>query len=79
MLSKLKGHSRYAGTVVLRIAYGHVVECDEDKYVLLAEELAHITAAAIQPGKWLVDSFPWRTFFFVLNSAALGLDLTQVS
>ncbi|KAJ7046067.1 cytochrome P450 [Mycena alexandri] len=50
---------RYAGSVVLRIAYGHVVESDDDKYVLLAEELAHITTAAIQPGKWLVDSFPY--------------------
>ncbi|KAJ6602654.1 cytochrome P450 [Mycena vulgaris] len=50
---------RYAGAVVLRIAYGHIVESDDDKYVLLAEELAHITTAAIEPGKWLVDSFPW--------------------
>ncbi|KAJ6602647.1 cytochrome P450 [Mycena vulgaris] len=51
---------RYAGAVVLRIAYGHIVESDDDKYVLLAEELAHITTAAIEPGKWLVDSFPWH-------------------
>jgi hypothetical protein len=48
---------------VLRIAYGHIVESDDDKYVLLAEELAHITTAAIQPGKWLVDSFPYRQSF----------------
>ncbi|KAJ7479887.1 cytochrome P450 [Mycena latifolia] len=53
---------RYAGAVVLRIAYGHIAERDDDKYVLLAEELAHITTAAIQPGKWLVDSFPFLRY-----------------
>jgi hypothetical protein len=28
--------------------------------------LAHITTDAIQPGRWLVDSFPWRMWDFVL-------------
>ncbi|KAK6991801.1 cytochrome P450 [Favolaschia claudopus] len=50
---------RYAGSVVLRIAYGHRVTSDDDLYVQLAEELSQITAAAIQPGRWLVDSLPF--------------------
>ncbi|KAJ7274074.1 cytochrome P450 [Mycena rebaudengoi] len=50
---------RFAGSVALFVAYGHVVEGDGDKYVLLAEELSQITAAATQPGKWLVDYFPY--------------------
>jgi hypothetical protein len=56
----------YAGAVILRIAYGHRVQSGRDHYVELAEELAHITTDAIQPGRWLVDSFPWRMWDFVL-------------
>ncbi|KAJ6561796.1 cytochrome P450 [Mycena capillaripes] len=46
------------GAIVLRIAYGYIVKDGKDYYVDLAEELAKMTGEAIQPGRWLVDSFP---------------------
>ncbi|KAJ7134309.1 cytochrome P450 [Mycena epipterygia] len=47
------------GSIVLRIAYGHIVTGSSDYFVDLAEELAKMTGEAIQPGRWLVDSFPF--------------------
>ncbi|KAF8191118.1 cytochrome P450 [Mycena galopus ATCC 62051] len=47
------------GSIVLRIAYGHIVTGAKDYFVDLAEELATMTGEAIQPGRWLVDSFPF--------------------
>lgn len=46
------------GSIVLRIAYGHIVKGGRDYFVDLAEELSQMTGEAIQPGRWLVDSFP---------------------
>ncbi|KAJ7490967.1 cytochrome P450 [Mycena latifolia] len=46
------------GSISLRLAYGYIVKGGKDYYVDLAEELANLTAEAIQPGRWLVDSFP---------------------
>ncbi|KZT12005.1 cytochrome P450 [Laetiporus sulphureus 93-53] len=50
---------RNAGAVTLKLAYGYTLTEGEDCYVTLAEKLAYITTEASEPGKWLVDSFPW--------------------
>jgi hypothetical protein len=58
--------SSMTGSIVLRIAYGYIVKDGKDYYVDLAEELAKTTGEAVQPGRWLVDSFPirmWRINF----------------
>ncbi|KAJ7112408.1 cytochrome P450 [Mycena crocata] len=51
--------SQMTGSIVLRIAYGHIVAGGRDRFVDLAEELSKMTGEAIQPGRWLVDSFPF--------------------
>lgn len=56
--------ARSAGAFTLRLAYGYEVQGGpgEDAFVNLAEELARVTGVASEPGRWLVDAFPWRTF-----------------
>ncbi|KAH9834517.1 cytochrome P450 [Rhodofomes roseus] len=51
---------RAASEFTMRIAYGYQVSDGpgEDHFVTLAEELARLTAKAMKPGRWLVDSFP---------------------
>lgn len=52
---------RSAGAFTLRLAYGYEVQGGpgEDAFVNLAEELARVTGVASEPGRWLVDAFPW--------------------
>ncbi|KAF8903471.1 cytochrome P450 [Gymnopilus junonius] len=56
-------HLRTAiGSAILKLTYG--IECRTNGYSWIAksEELHKITAAASEPGRWLVDSFPILRF-----------------
>ncbi|KAJ6510862.1 cytochrome P450 [Mycena sanguinolenta] len=52
---------RHSGAVTLQLAYGYKVKSylEDDHFVSLAEDLATITTEASEPGRWLVDSFPF--------------------
>ncbi|EKM53001.1 uncharacterized protein PHACADRAFT_175458 [Phanerochaete carnosa HHB-10118-sp] len=52
-------HCRWATTsLIIRVLYGIEAKGRDDKLVQLAEEFSLITHKAVQPGLWLVDSFP---------------------
>lgn len=44
----------------MKIAYGYPVTSDDDHFVEIAEESMRVGSLAGAPGKWLVDSLPWR-------------------
>jgi hypothetical protein len=45
----------------MRLVYGYKLWflTDPDHFVDLAEEIAQVTTESSEPGRWLVDSFPW--------------------
>ncbi|KAF8872241.1 cytochrome P450 [Infundibulicybe gibba] len=47
-----------AAAVIMAIAYGHNISAMNDKFVLIAEELADLATRAMLPGAWLVNTFP---------------------
>ncbi|KAJ7229088.1 cytochrome P450 [Mycena pura] len=53
---------RNAAAVIMKIAYGYPVTCNDDHFVKIAEEGIKIISMAGAPGKWLVDSFPVLRF-----------------
>ncbi|KAI0748083.1 cytochrome P450 [Daedaleopsis nitida] len=50
-----------AGSVLLKVLYG--IEClpMDDPNIALSEHVCELTAEAMRPGRWLVDSFPSLT------------------
>jgi hypothetical protein len=63
----LKGGSRNAGAVILKVTYGYTVDSDDDEFVRLADDRIRISEAASAPG-WIVDSIPMRAFFVLARS-----------
>ncbi|KAF8882583.1 cytochrome P450 [Infundibulicybe gibba] len=60
---KFSEHLRTSiGSVILKLTYGIECKRHEDPWIAKSEELHKITALAIQPGRWLVDSFPILRF-----------------
>ncbi|KAJ8488284.1 hypothetical protein ONZ51_g3644 [Trametes cubensis] len=49
---------RYGAAIIMKIAYGHEIEADDDEYIKMTENvsLAHVDAG--DPGTALVDFFP---------------------
>lgn len=52
--------ARNAAAIIMRIGYGYDVKSDDDHFVTIAEEALRVGSAAGAPGKWMVDSLPWR-------------------
>ncbi len=42
--------------------YGYDAQSPDDPYIALAQKLSRITTEAHEPGRWLVDSFPWLRY-----------------
>ncbi|KAF9260207.1 cytochrome P450 [Marasmius fiardii PR-910] len=53
---------RNAGSVILEIAYGWPVKGEDDYLVSLMKESFELQAQLVQPGRWLVDTFPLLRF-----------------
>ncbi|KAJ6448206.1 cytochrome P450 [Mycena sanguinolenta] len=47
-----------AGTILIRIAYGHYVRTDDDPFLLLVRASMSIFTRSASAGVWLVDSMP---------------------
>ncbi|KAF8886815.1 cytochrome P450 [Infundibulicybe gibba] len=47
-----------AAAIIMAIVYGHDVSTMNDKFVLIAEEVANRATTAMLPGAWLVSTFP---------------------
>ncbi|EJD00221.1 cytochrome P450 [Fomitiporia mediterranea MF3/22] len=45
--------------IILKLVYGYEINYKDDFFVQLAEKLAQLTTEATEPGRWLVDSFPF--------------------
>ena len=53
-------HLRFAGTIILKTAYGYTVNPEgEDPLVAIAEMNLERFSQSSQPGAWLVDVFPF--------------------
>ncbi|KAJ7700780.1 hypothetical protein B0H17DRAFT_1128638 [Mycena rosella] len=55
---------RDAAAVIMKIAYGYTVSRNNDHFVALAEEHMRLGSLVSAPGKWLVDSLPFRKYGF---------------
>jgi hypothetical protein len=51
--------SRNSGASTLKVAYGVTIKDNSDPLIILAASLSRLTTVAAEPGRWLVDSFPW--------------------
>ncbi|KAJ7618949.1 cytochrome P450 [Mycena rosella] len=49
----------YSGSVILRVAYGYQTAPENDKFLVLAEQVMGAFSLASQPGAWTVDVIPW--------------------
>ena len=58
---------RNAAAVIMMIAYGYKVSSLDDEFIAAAEETSRITGLAMAPGRWLVDSFPLREHYVLIN------------
>ena len=47
---------------ILSIGYGIQIQEHDDPYVITAEEASFAVSATLNPGSYLVDLFPFRTF-----------------
>ncbi|KAF8869034.1 cytochrome P450, partial [Infundibulicybe gibba] len=47
-----------AAAIIMAIMYGHNVSAMNDKFVLIAEEVAELSTQAMLPGAWLVNTIP---------------------
>ncbi|KAF9033032.1 cytochrome P450 [Hymenopellis radicata] len=54
-------HSSFVATVMKQV-YGYDAQSSDDPYIALAQKLSRITTEAHEPGRWLVDSFPWLRY-----------------
>jgi hypothetical protein len=51
----------------MKIAYGYSVTRNDDPFVALAEEGMRVGSLGGAPGKWLVDSLPFRKSRYLDN------------
>ena len=60
---------RFGAAVIMKIAYGHQIETDDDEYIKMTENvsLAHVDAG--DPGTAPVDFFPSRALLAGLRFA----------
>lgn len=49
---------RYAGAVIMRLAYGKTIETGDEPYVRDALKVVHTVERVASPGAYLVDTFP---------------------
>ncbi|KAJ7134308.1 cytochrome P450 [Mycena epipterygia] len=84
----------FTGRALIRIAYGSFTDEEGEMLINLALELSHLTNQAVEPGRWLVDSFPflrhipswfpgasfkkWAEYVRVRNAATLHLPVQLV-
>ena len=52
---------RFAGGIILKVAYGWTVSDNNDFFVTLIQDAFKAHAYVARPGYWLVDSYPIRT------------------
>lgn len=50
---------RTVGASIIRLAYGHEVVSDDDKYIKMAEDAQSNFSVAATPGAYWVDFIPW--------------------
>ncbi|KAL4261411.1 cytochrome P450 family protein [Pleurotus pulmonarius] len=55
--------SRYATSVVMRIAYGHQILSDDDEFVTILNDVTHTQNNGGTPGATMVDHFPILQYF----------------
>ncbi len=58
LIRALNTSDRYAGQIILRIAYGIEVLDNDDPFIIEAEKGMHAMAVAARPGAFLVDTWP---------------------
>lgn len=44
--------------MILKLVYGYNITGHNDRFIELAAQLSSITSESIEPGRWLVESFP---------------------
>lgn len=49
---------RYAGALIMRLAYGKTIETGDESYVQDALKVVHTVERVASPGSYLVDTFP---------------------
>lgn len=59
---------RNAAAVIMKIAYGYTINKDQDYFVTLIEDFIKTGTFTSAPGRWLVDSFPFRNSLVSLNT-----------
>jgi hypothetical protein len=64
---------RFATTLVMKIAYGHRVQSDDDEYIKIAERFSYALRASGSPGGTPPDFLPWRTFIGVIRGSKHSL------
>ncbi|KAG8689325.1 hypothetical protein FRC11_003154 [Ceratobasidium sp. 423] len=52
----------YAGSVSIRMTYGHTVRSFDDRFMQEAEEFMNVLNEALMPGRWLVEMIPLLRF-----------------
>ena len=52
---------RAATSLIIRLVYGIEVKDKDDELVRMAAEFSRLTTEVSLPGRWLVDSLPFRT------------------
>lgn len=57
----LRMPTRFAGGIILKIAYGWTVADNDDFFVTLIQQTFNAHTYVARPGYWLVDSYPIRT------------------
>jgi cytochrome P450 len=53
---------RYAGAVIMRLAYAKTIESDNDPHIRRALEVVHTVERVASPGSYLVDTFPFLMY-----------------
>ena len=61
--------------MIMKLAYGYPVKTDDDYFVKLVESWFASNNKSVNPGAWLVESYPFRT---CLKSATIGLILISL-
>ncbi|KAJ6541977.1 cytochrome P450 [Mycena vulgaris] len=55
----LESIRHYSGSVILRVTYGYQTVDQNDRFLVLAEQVMGAFSLASQPGAWAVDILPW--------------------
>jgi hypothetical protein len=54
---------RYAGAVIMRLAYGKSIETGDEPFVRRALKVVHTVERVASPGSYIVDTFPIFMYF----------------